>query len=117
MQHQSGAAGAPTVGGRMVSQALYFFPTFAAVPAREQSCWFGSGIERAVGVAKRPDLRELICKRQWLLGPVHHCCELRIVGRPVIDLPFCELCDLPGFAQVRGAPHARAMELAAPAGP
>src|SRR5262245_65734956 len=44
MQYQSGGAGAPTVGRRMVSQASHFFPIFAAVPARRQSCRLGSVI-------------------------------------------------------------------------
>src|SRR5262245_48146039 len=33
MQYQSGPARAPTIGGRMVSQTLHFFPVFSAVPA------------------------------------------------------------------------------------
>src|SRR6185295_3855113 len=71
----------------------------------------------AVGIAKRPDLRELIRKLQRLVSPVHHCGELRIIGRPLIDLPFCELCKVPAYAQVFRAPHTRAVPIATPAGP
>ena len=70
-----------------------------------------------MGVAKRPDLRKLICKMQRLFGPVHHCGELRIVRCPLIDLSFCELCNVPGCSQVFRAPHTRSVEIATPTRP
>src|SRR5262245_29125468 len=70
-----------------------------------------------MGVAKRPDLRELTCKRQRLFSPVHHRGELRIVGRPVINLSFSEPCNVPGCAQVFRAPHTRSVKFATPTRP
>src|SRR5580693_7196606 len=70
-----------------------------------------------MGIAQRPDLRELI--REWHRprGPVHRGRELRIGGRPVVDQTLCELGNLPGRARVFGAPHTGAVPFATPAGP
>ena len=38
-------------------------------------------------------------------------------ARPVIDLSFGELCNVPGCAQVFRAPHTRAVPFATPTGP
>src|ERR1700741_3766585 len=70
-----------------------------------------------MGIAKRPDLRKLIGKSQRLVSPVRHCGELRIVGRPVVDLSFSELCNVPGCAQVFRAPNTRAVPFATAPGP
>ena len=84
--------------------------------ARQQPRRLGAGIERSVGIAERPDLRELIRERQGLRYDQHGG-ELRIFRCPVVDLAFRELGDLPGLAAVVGAPHAGAEEVAAAARP
>src|SRR5271169_267749 len=117
MQNQSGPPGVPTAGRRMFSQTLNFLPALAAVPARKQSCRFGSGVQCPVSIAQRPDLRELICERQRLIAPVHHGGELWIVGCPVVDLTFCELCNFPSRTQVFRAPHPGAVPFSTPTGP
>jgi hypothetical protein len=117
MQNQSGGAGIPAVSGRMIAQPLYLFPTLAVVSARKQPCRFGSGIECSVGIAQRPDLRELIRERQRSVGSVHHGGKLRIFGRPVVDETLCELGHLPSLTRVFRAPHAGAVPFAAATGP
>ena len=117
MQDQSGCAGIPTAGGRMIAQALNFLPSLAAIAASKQPCRFGPGIERPVGITQRPNLRELVGERQRLLAPIHHGGELRIVRRPVVNLPLGKLGDLPRCARVFRAPHTGAVKIAAAAGP
>src|SRR4029434_8731156 len=68
-------------------------------------------------MAQRPYLRKLICERQRVISPVHRGGELRFVGRPVVDLTLCELCNFPSRTQVFRVPHTSAVPLATPTGP
>ena len=92
-------------------------PILAAVRAGQKARRLGAGIQRAVRVAERPDLRERVGERQRRFGPADHLREIGILGGPVVHRPLGETGDLPARAAVFAAPDARAMPVAAAAGP
>ena len=63
VQRQPDAAGSPAPRGRVIGQAMHLHPILAAVRAGQKARRLGAGIQRAVRVAERPDLRERVGER------------------------------------------------------
>ena len=60
---------------------------------------------------------EAVAEGQRRVGPADHSGEVRVVGRPVVHLALGEPGDLPALSAVVRAPNARAVPVAAAAGP